>query len=184
MALATSFNANLFADNTNLTLANKNHEVLEKKVNAELNKINNWIQINKLTINHKKTEFILITRKKMNKSNIKINDIIIKIKKSLKYLGIIIDDKLNCKNHVQNLCYKNSNGSWAIANIKHFVDTKTLLIIYYSLIYPHLQYCITRWGGAPKTTLDPIIKLQKRIIRSITFSKYNTHHQRLFQKLQ
>ena len=55
--------------------------------------------------------------------------------------------------------------------------------MYYSLIYIHLQYCITSWGGAPKTTLDPIIKLQPRIIRSISFSKKNTHTQPLFQKL-
>ena len=95
LAFATSFNANLFADDTNLTLANKNHEVLEKEVNAELNKINNWMQINKLTINHKKTEFILITKKKINKFDIKINDITIKRKNSSKYLKIIIDDKLN-----------------------------------------------------------------------------------------
>ena len=100
MAFATSFNANLFADDTNLTLANKNHKVLEKEVNAELNKINNWMQINKLTINHKKTKFILITKKKINKFDIKINGIIIKRKNSSKYLGIIIDDKLNWKNHV------------------------------------------------------------------------------------
>ena len=92
------------------------------------------MQINTLTINHKKTELILITKKKINKFDIKINGITIKRKNSSKYLGIIIDDKLNWKNHVQNLCSKISKGSWAIANIKHFVDTKTLLIIYYSLI--------------------------------------------------
>ena len=74
------------------------------------------MQINKLTINHKKTEFILITKKKINKFDIKINGITIKRKNSSKYLGIIIDDKLNWKNHVQNLCSKISKASWAIAN--------------------------------------------------------------------
>ena len=182
MAFTTSFNINIFADDTNLTLANKNYKVLEK-VNAKLNKINNWMQSNKLTINHKKTEFILITKKKINKFDIKINGITINRKKFLKIFRNNIDDTLTWKNHVQNLCSKISKGSWAIANIKHFVDSKTLLIIYYSLIYPHLQYCISSWGGAPKATLDPIIKLQKHIIRYITFIKYNTHTQPLFQKL-
>ena len=64
-------------------------------MNAELNKINNWMQINKLTINRKKTEFILITKKKINKFDVKINGITIKRKNFSKYLGIIIHDKLN-----------------------------------------------------------------------------------------
>ena len=53
------------------------------------------MQINKLTINHKKTEFILITKKNINKFDIKINGITIKRMNSSKYLGTIIDDKLN-----------------------------------------------------------------------------------------
>ena len=70
LAFATSFKANLFADDTNLILVNKNHKVLEKEVNAELSKIDNWMQINELTINHKKIEFMVITTKKINKFDI------------------------------------------------------------------------------------------------------------------
>ena len=83
LAFATLFNANLFADDFNLTLADcKNHKVLEKEVNVKLSKIDDWMQINKLTINYKKTEFILIIKKEINKFDIKINDITVKRKNS------------------------------------------------------------------------------------------------------
>ena len=54
-----------------LTLANKHYKVLEKEVNVKLSTIDNWMRINKLTINYKKTEFILITKKKIDKFDIR-----------------------------------------------------------------------------------------------------------------
>ena len=52
----------LFADNTYLTLADKNLQSLEQNVNYELNKINHWLQINKLTLSHSKTNYMQINK--------------------------------------------------------------------------------------------------------------------------
>ena len=52
------------------------------------------------------------------------------------------------------MCSKISKRCWAIENIKVFVNTKTLLIIH-SLIYPHLQYCITSWVGSDSFSTVP-----------------------------
>ena len=57
-------------------------------------------------------------------------------------------------------------------------------MIYYSLIHPHLTYCITTWGGAPKSTLDSIIKLQKKSIRIISNSAYDSHTAPIFANLK
>ena len=53
----------LFADDTNLIISNENGEHFQKVVDIELVKIRNWMVLNKLTINYKKTEYILITNK-------------------------------------------------------------------------------------------------------------------------
>ena len=47
-------------------------------------------------------------------------------------------------------------------------------------MYPYLDYCISSWGGAPKSTLEPISILQRRII---TFSGFRYHTSQLFYKL-
>ena len=39
-----------------------------------------------------------------------------------KYLGVIFDDKLNCKPHIQHLCSKLSCASWALLKLKNYVN--------------------------------------------------------------
>ena len=48
----------------------------------------------------------------------------------------------------------------------------TLRQLYFSFLYPYLSYCITIWGNAPASTLDPIFKLQKRAVRIVYNIKY------------
>ena len=57
-------------------------------------------------------------------------------------------------------------------------------MVYYSLVYSHLQYCINSWGSASETTLHPLKIIQKRNIRIITGSKYRAHAEPLFHQLQ
>ena len=115
---------------------------------------------------------MLVTKKKIKNFNVKINGITINRNNCIKYLSILTDDTLKWKNHIENSCSKLSRESWVINNIHYFVNNNTLLIMYYSLIYPHIQYCITSWVGSSAKTLDSLIKLQKRLVCSITFCKY------------
>jgi len=55
--------------------------------------------------------------------------------------------------------------------------------VYFALLYPHIQYCTTSWGCAPKSVLDPLIKLQKRMVRIMTFSHNKASSTPLFHKL-
>ena len=55
-------------------------------------------------------------------------------------------------------------------------------MIYYSLIYPHLQYGISSWGGTAQNKLEPLIVLQKRIIRNICHRPARSHTNELFLK--
>ena len=52
------------------------------------------------------------------------------------------------------------------------------------MVQTHFQYCIICWGKACNNSLDPLIKLQKRIIRAMTFSNRLTPSLPLFHKLQ
>jgi len=44
---------------------------------------------------------------------------------------------------------------------------------YFALLYLHIQYCITSWGCAAKSVLDPLVKLQKRMVHIMMFSHNN-----------
>ena len=101
----------------------------------------------------------------------------------IKYLGVIFNDKLSWKSHIQHVCSKLSNGSWALLKLRNYVDTTTLKTVYYALIYSYLQYCVvSTWGLASTTALDPLVRIHKRI-RIITNSPFLSHTNPLFQKL-
>jgi len=61
----------MFADDTNLTMVSDNYLSLQTKVNCEIQKIDNWLKSNKLSLNYNKTEYMIVTRKK-EKCNFRI----------------------------------------------------------------------------------------------------------------
>ena len=56
--------------------------------------------------------------------------------------------------------------------IRPYLDKATPKNLYFTFVYPYLIYCVDVWGNACDTHLEPIIKMQKRCIRTITFSCY------------
>ena len=64
------------------------------------------------------------------------------------------------------------------------MTNQVLIQLYYSLIYPFLTYSLITWGNTYQTTLLPLIILQKKAVRIMTFSEYNSHSSPLFQKLK
>ena len=56
-------------------------------------------------------------------------------------------------------------------------------VLYHALVYPYLHYGNIIWANTYPTRLDKIKKLQKKIIRIITFSNYTAETAPLFKKL-
>ena len=99
----------LFADDTTLLYADSDINSLERVVNAELSKLQEWLVANKLTSNAKKSNFVTLHPypKKLDRHLIlKIFDIdanefvILDQKTYIKYLGILIDSNLTWKYHI------------------------------------------------------------------------------------
>ena len=55
--------------------------------------------------------------------------------------------------------------------------------LYYTLVYPCLTYCILAWGQVCTTTLNPIIVLQKKVVRIINGSDFYAHTNKIFNNL-
>ena len=102
----------------------------------------------------------------------------------IKYLGVIIDEHLNWKEHVTHICGKIKRGIGILSKLRHFVPTKILVNLYYTLIYPYLTYSVVAWGNTYDTTVKPITILQKRAMRIILFSDFRDHSNPLFIRLK
>ena len=95
----------LFADDTNMFCSNENVEVLQDTLNRELAKLFVWFSINKLSLNLGKTNYMLFRSRPPDlELHLKINNAEIPTKvTAIKFLGIIIDDRLNWRPHIQSV---------------------------------------------------------------------------------
>ena len=94
----------LFADDPSILLANKNLEILEQTRNSELKKVSVWLLANKQSVNVSKSNFLVISSRKIDKNiKLKINNKELKQENYTKYLGVIIDDKLNWNLYIKQI---------------------------------------------------------------------------------
>ena len=104
--------------------------------------------------------------------------------KFVKYPGILVDSTLSWKPHVIELYKKLARISGIFFKIRHYVSHETVRLLYYSLFYSFISYGISVLGLTHPTVLDPLYKLQKKVVRAITFNNKYTHTTPLFYNLR
>ena len=105
----------LFADDTNLSYADKSLKSLESIVNGELANIYNWLTANKLSLNIKKSNFVIFHSYQQridDQVDLKMFDnqfntlISLESKNYVKYLGLLIDSGLIWKYQIDYITTK------------------------------------------------------------------------------
>ena len=154
-----------FADDTNLIVSDRNLKNLRFKMNEELKSLYQWLCANRLSLNVVKTEFLLFRSNLRKNENFKIT---LRLKNKalcethyVKYLGIIIDNKLNWKSHINELTKTLSKAIGLLSKIRHFVTSSTLKHLYHSLFNSHLVYGCILWKTATDVQLNRVGSLQK-----------------------
>ena len=98
----------------------------------------------------------------------------------MKYLGILIDNNLYWRHHIDHVALKISKIVELIAKLRYFVPLNTLLSIYQSLVAPYLTYGLIAWGQACKSHLNKLLILQKLALHFMYFADRNDHVIHLF----
>ena len=93
----------------------------------------------------------------------------------IKYLGVILDNKLWWIQHISYVKNKISKGIGIMYKARNYINKKALLGLYHSYIYPYFIYCIESCGNASNCHLDPLFVIQKRILRILTFPTMMFH---------
>ena len=174
----------LFADDTTLFYSAKTSSFLEKQLNDELKKVNKWLISNKLSLNAGKSCFLNFSLvPPIADIKIKIANKALEQKKVTKYLGVLIDDKLLWKEHIQSINLKIRKGIGVLYNLKEYVTQSTLKTLYYSFIQPYLDYNIINWSSAPPTNLDCIKVSTNKAVRTILSKRKREHALPFFKEL-
>ena len=167
----------LFADDTNIYYESDNVTELKIKINKELQKVKYWLEVNKLSLNIDKTNFVIFhsSRKKLP------DDIGIKLGKKpvtrtsyVKFLGVLMDENLSWKYHISELTKKLSRSSGIFFKIRYLLPLDILKNLYYSIFSSFLNYGSSTWGLSYDSYLKPLFLLQKKVLRSISFEPSST----------
>ena len=134
-----------FADDTNLVCSSKNLKRLRKDLNKDLDLLYDWLCANRISINTGKTEFIVFRPPRHNldvRLTLKLNQKKLFESSKIKYLGLILDNKLNWKPHIIELCKKLGRAVGMLHQIRKLCPTSTLRSLYFSIFHSHLSYVL------------------------------------------
>jgi hypothetical protein len=179
----------LFADDTTILYSHKNLADKLNMVNIELQKVTNWFRANKLSINTAKTNYMIMgtPQKTFNFNSdieVKFDAISLTRVNKTKFLGVIIDENLSFKYHIESVSNNISCNVGIMHKLKHFIPKRILYCIYCSLILPYLNYGILAWGNTHNIYLNKLLILQKRAVRNISNSDFRSHSTPLFKDLK
>ena len=115
-------------------------------------------------------------RKNGSENILKIGNKKLKKVDKVKFLGVIIDNKLNWEPHVDHLTKKLNSSIVLIKRIMKFIPKSEYMKIYDALFKSHLSYCISSWGAIPNSKLQSVFAIQKRCIRLLFGTEYLYDH--------
>ena len=137
---------NRSADDNNLLYGNKNPSVISDVINSELKLVTDWLRANKLSLNKSTTKLILfrpINKLNLTLSNIWLNEHLLTLAQSVKYLGIEIDETLSWSNQTDVLAKKLSRTNGILSKLRSDIPTETLTSI--CLFQSYILYGSTIW---------------------------------------
>jgi len=158
----------LFADDTSIIITDSNKQDFNINDYQMFQDINTWCNVNLLTLNFNKTQYLEFRAKNYYNVNtqIKYDQECITNTTKIKFLGLTIDDTLSWKQHIEQVINKMCSACYALRNIKHIAPVDTRRVIYFAHIHSIINYGIIFWGSSYYA--NKVFILQKIIIRITT----------------
>ena len=91
--------------------------------------------------------------------------------KETKYLGIIMDEHLTFKSHMDTVKLKINRANRLLAKLRHYGNLTLLRAIYYAIFEPHQRCGSQLWGQAQTQVFQNIEKIQNKALRILNFKK-------------
>ncbi|NRB82011.1 MAG: reverse transcriptase family protein [Saccharospirillaceae bacterium] len=168
----------VYADDTTLVVSGRNLTEAKQRCNSILTRFYNYFTSNKLSLNPNKTKYMIFkprVRSNKNKKkqldflniDIMINATILEQVKSIKFLGVIINDNLTWGEHKQHTHRKICRAIGILYKCKGILNTYQLINMYKTFIQPYFLYAIEVWGHTLASNNDIMINIQNKVLRII-----------------
>jgi len=156
---------------------------LQNIVTEKLEKYVNWLKTNKLLVNAAKTKVMIF--KNVNKQgislNLKINNVCLEEVQTIKYLGVIIDNKLNWLPHIEKITKKIVPLMGRLKRLGFVFSKKIINILYHSHILSRVRYCLNTWSMCPEYAKSKVEKLMKKALKILFKLEPTTNSELVFR---
>ena len=151
---------NFADDNTIYSCAKSVNDVIEN-LQSDLKIALKWFKDNQMMANPGKFQFMILLSKNTMNNSIVINNKTIESSKSVKLLGLTIDNKLNFGIHINNICKVASAKIKGLGRIRSRLNLSQSKILYNSFTLSQFNYCYLVWMFCSKTLENKINQIQK-----------------------
>ena len=160
----------LYADDANIILTGKDIHEITEQAQRLTTLLADWVNCNGLKLNLTKTYYMIYTRNKLYREhnyNLSISNTDIKRVTESKFLGVLMNEKMNWNSHVAAIRQKMSRYIGVLYKLKSILPESARLTIYHSMVQSHLNYCALIWGFTTKSNIESIFAVQKKGIRTV-----------------
>ena len=176
--MASSSHIFLFADDTKFfkhILCPEDCESLQKDVSAMCQ----WANKSKLKFHPEKCVYMRIGRGTTPEYTYTMGPNNLKKSSQEKDLGVIIDDKLNFETHTSTKINKANSVMGVIRRTFNYMNNRSFMILYKSLVRPILEYANQVWSPQLKKHINAIENVQRRATKTVPGLSEKTYEQRL-----
>ena len=160
----------MYADDTLLMCKASDINTVMENAQKAFQKMSVWCEANKLSINAKKTKYMVIRHTKApHEPNFEIQGNRISTVHHYEYLGMLLDDKLSMNDYLDNMWKKANSKLGILAKIRRFISEKTAVRIYKTMIRPHLDYIDFVVESGSANHIQKLDTLQKKALRRIEY---------------
>ncbi len=174
--IAQNCSVNMYADDTEIEDSCKSEDSikLETNLNSDFSRLKEYFNLNQLSINVAKCEFMLIGTyqafKKILNINVHINGEPINRVSVTQYVGIYIDENLKWYVHIDKIIPKMSAKISILRSLRNVEPIDTLTLMYNAIVLPHFDYANIILNSASAASKCKLQSLQTRAARLITGS--------------
>jgi endonuclease/exonuclease/phosphatase (EEP) superfamily protein YafD len=156
-----------YADDTSLINTDDNMQLVEISNFIATNLLSQEINNLGLMLNETKTTFLSfsLSRQTDPALSLMVNNTSVEVSYSTKFMGILLDSRLNWSSHVDKVCHEVSSGIFVLRRLSMYCGKPVLKSVYYALIYSRLSYGVMLWGASTIGNMERVLRVQKRAIR-------------------
>ena len=179
----------MYADDTQFLNACPRESLSEHSADLEnmLSVVQAWYHQNRLKVNPCKTELVFFgadRSESVSEFSVKFAGAVVKPSRKVKILGVILNSRLQWEDHVSLVvqrCYSTLAG---LSKFSHRLPSSVKQLIIEALVFPHIIYCLTVWGGCHQSQRHRIQKVLNHGAQIVFGASRRTHVTPLMTQLK